>query len=277
MSARDEIAAAHAMIREAAPAIDRASAPAVAALRPARVRVAVEGVLADLLWTVTDAFPATARVLSATLRGTNAWLEDYLRSAELRARPASTRFATLGQIASTFPPFVRRVARDAPVALAPLLDDALACETAINDLRQPDPNVATVLHRLAGPFAKMNELLAPADLLGAAAVVLAGHARLGTYGRDVAMLRASARSPLAGFLSPSEWVEALATNPTLAARVGPYHCAHVLRATGDVVTVQLDRATATALAAGSADPEAPAMRDDLLRLAAAGALRVAKV
>ena len=276
MSARDEIAAAHALIREAAPTIDRARAPAVAALRSARVRVAVEGVLADLLWAVTDAFPATARVLSAALRGTSAWLEDYLRSAELRARPASTRFATLGQLSSTFPLFVRRVGSDAPVALAPLLDDALTCEAAINDLRQPDPNVATVLHRLAGPFAKLNGLLAPADLLGAEAVVLAGHVRLGTYGRDVAMLRASARSPLAGFLSPSEWIEALATNPTLAARVGPYHCAHVLRATGDVATVQIEHATATALATGSVDPKARAMRDDLLRLAAAGALHVVK-
>jgi hypothetical protein len=277
MSARDEIAAAHELLRAAAPRIDAARAPAVAALRPARVRVSVDGVLAELLGAVADAFPATVRVLGAVKGGTTGWLEEYLRSDELRARPASTRFATLGQIASTFPPFVRRVVQPfggtPPAELRALLNDALDSEAAINDLRQPDPALAVVLHRLSGPFAQMNERLSPAEVRAAPAVVLAAHARLGTYGRDVAMLRASARSGLAGFLSPAEWIDALATNPTLAVRAGAYHCAHVLRPTGEVATVPLAPATAAAAAAGPLDPRDPAFLDDLLRLAAAGALR----
>jgi hypothetical protein len=277
MTARDEIAAAHALLREAVPRVERSVAPAVAALSPARVRVAVDGVLAELLWAVADAFPATARVLTAARGGTNGWLEEYLRSGELRSRPASTRFATLGQVASTFPPFVRRLAGNAPPTLLPLLNDALESEAAINDLCQPDPGLAAILHRLRGPFAKMNDLLGPVEVRGASAVVLAAHVRLGTYGRDVAMLRASARSRLAGFLSPVEWIEALTTNPTLATRAGPYHCAHVLRPTGEVATVQVSLVTATSVAAGPVDPRDSAVFEDLIRLAAAGALRPVKV
>jgi hypothetical protein len=286
VSVRDEIAAAHALLRESAPRIDPARAPAVAALRAARVRVAAEAVMSELLWAVTGAFPATARVLSALEDGTTGWLEDYLRSEELRGRPPSTRFATLAQVAATFPAFARRRAAGAPANvlanvladvfayLAPLFADALASETVINDLRQPDPGLAAVLHRLSGPFARTNGLLRPAAL-GDAPVALARHARLGVYGRDVAALQAAARSRLAGFLTPREWTAALGTNPAFAVRPGPYHAAHVLLPSGEVTTLQLEPVTHAALAAGPARPGDPAPRRDLLRLAAAGALGVA--
>ena len=275
MSARDEIAAAFELLRGTAPRIDDAAAPGVAAMRPARVRVSVEAVTGELLVAVIDAFPATARVLGAGRGGTVGWLEDYLRSPELADRPASTRFATLPQLLATFPAFVRRAAGGLPAALGPLLDDALACETAINELRQPDPALAAVMHRLSGPFASLSDLLSAADVTRVGAVAIAGHVRIGIYGRDVAALIASARSRLAGFLSPSEWVAALATQPLLAARPGPYRCAHVLRPSGDVTTIQIAEATAAALLAGVADVSATP-RDDLLRLAAAGALRAAR-
>jgi hypothetical protein len=272
MSARDEIAAAHALLREAL-GIDGVEAPAVAALRPARVRVSVEAVLAELLSAVLDSFPATARVLTAARGNTMGWLEEYLRSGEMRSRPASTRFATLGQIAGTFPPFVRRLASTAPRALLSLLSDALESEAAINDLRQPDPGLAAVLHRLRGPFARVNELLSPTQLRSASSVTLAAHVRLATYGRDVAMLQASARSRLAGFLTPAEWIDALAANPNLSTRLGTYHCAHVLRPTGEIATVQIAQTTAISVGAGPVDPRESIVFDDLVRLAAAGALR----
>lgn len=278
MSVRDEIAAAHALLRESAPHINPARAPAVAALRAPRVRVAAEAVMSELLWAVTGAFPATARVLSTREEGTSGWLEDYLRSEELRARPPSTRFATLAQVAATFPAFARRrfahARADVPANLGPLFADALASETVINDLRQPDPRLAAVLHRLSGPFARTNGLLRPAAL-GDAPVTLAGHARLGVYGRDVAALQAAARSRLAGFLEPREWTAALGTNPAFAARPGPYHAAHVLLPSGEVTTIQVEPTTHAALEAGPARAGAPAPRRDLVRLAAAGALRAA--
>jgi hypothetical protein len=275
VSVRDEIAAAYALLREPAPHVDPVLAPAVAGLRPARVRVSVAGVLGELLDAIRWTFPATARVLSAARGATGGWLEEYLRSPELGARPASTRFATLAQLVATFPPFVRRCEPTVPATLRSLLDDALGSEIAINELRQPDPGLAAVLYRLKGPFAASNGLLAPAAVAGAGALTLAPHARLGAYGRDVAALQASARARVAGFLSPAEWVAALATTPALAVRVGRYHCAHVLRPSGAVTTIQLGPATAALLDAG---PVAPAgvvveVEDDLIRLAAAGALR----
>jgi hypothetical protein len=274
LSVRDEIAAAHALLRESAPRIDAARAPAVAALRAPRVRVAAEAVMSELLWAVTGAFPATARVLSALESGTAAWLEEYLRSEELRHRPPSTRFATLEQVAATFPAFARRRAAGALASTAALFADALESETVINDLRRPDPGLAAVLNRLRGPFARTNGLLRP-EALGHAPIALAGHARLGVYGRDVAALQAAARSRLAGFLAPHEWTAALGTNPAFAARPGRYHAAHVLLPSGEVTTLQLEPVTHAALASGPTRPDGPAPRRDLLRLAAAGALRAA--
>jgi hypothetical protein len=274
VSAREEIAAAHALLRESAPRVNPAVAPAVAALRIARVRVAADAVMAELLGAVAGWFPATSRVLSAIHGATNGWLEAYLRSDELRERPPSTRFAALAQVAATFPRFARRLAAGAPDDLAALFGDALASELAINELRTPDPALAPVLHRLTGPFAKTNGLLAAAEVGSAGMdVVLAAHARLGAYGRDVAALQASARSRLAGFLTPLEWTRALSTNPALAVRPGRYHCAHVLRPTGDVATIQIAAVTSTALQAGAAVPGDPVAREDVIRLAAAGALR----
>lgn len=278
MSARDELEAAFALVRGASPDVDPASAPAVAALRGARMRVAVDGAAAELHWAVAEWFPATSRVLTAVKGGARGWLDGYLRSPELEARPPSTRFATLGQLVATFPPFARRTGEGAPPPLAALLDDALASELAINELRQPDPRLAAVMHRLAGPFAGRGDLLSAADVAAgrAARVALAPHARLGVYGRDVAALQASARSHLAGFLSPLEWVEALSRDPALAARPGTYHAAHVLRPSGQVATLQLGAQTNAALAAGACATGDAATLDDLLRLAAAGALRLSR-
>jgi hypothetical protein len=276
VSARDELEAAFALVRGAEPRVDPARAPAVAALRGARMRVAVDAAAAELHWALVEWFPATARVLTAVKGGARGWLEEYLRSPELESRPPSTRFATLRQLVDTFPAFARRVTAGAPAPLAALFDDALASELCINELRQPDPRLAAVMHRLAGPFAAPGDLLKPADIAGLAErVALASHARLGVYGRDVAALQASARSRLAGFLSPLEWVEGLGRDPALAARPGRYHAAHVLRPSGQVATVQLAERSHAALSAGSCSTRDPAASDDLLRLAAAGALRPA--
>jgi hypothetical protein len=277
VSARDEIEAAFALVRGPGPRqeIDAARTPAAAALRAARVRVAADAAAAELHWALVEWFPATARVLTAAPGAARGWLEEYLRSAELEARPPSTRFATLGQLVATFPPFARRIAAGAPPPLAALFADALACELAVNELRQPDPRLAAVMHRLAGPFAGRSDLLSAADVAAgrAARVSLAPHARLGVYGRDVAALQGSARSRLSGFLAPLEWVEALDRHPALAARPGRYHAAHVLRPSGQVATLQLAERTHAALAGGSCAADDPVTRDDLLRLAAAGALR----
>jgi hypothetical protein len=276
VSARDEIAAAYSLMREPGAAVDAARAPAVAALRASRVRVSVEAVLAELLGAVVEAFPATARLLSAVHGVTAGWLEDYLRSPELAARPPSTRFATLAQVAATFPAFARRSAAGAPGPLAAILDDAISCESITNGLRGPDPGLAAVMYRLRGPFVATNGLLSPAAFAGPGPtfprVALAPHARLGAYGRDVAALRDRARAAVAGFLAPLEWATALSTNPAFAARPGPYWCAHVLRPSGEVATIQLARATHDALEAGAAEARAETL-DDWVRLAAAGALR----
>jgi hypothetical protein len=273
VSARDEIAAAYSLMREPGAPVDAARAPAVAALRASRVRVSVEAVMAELLASVVEAFPATARLLSAVHGVTAGWLEDYLRSPELAARPPSTRFATLAQVAATFPAFARRSAAGAPGPLAAILDDAISFESVTNGLRAPDPGLAAVLYRLRGPFVATNGLLGPAAFTGPTLprVALAAHARLGAYGRDVAALRDRARAVVAGFLAPSEWATALSTNPAFAARPGPYWCAHVLRPTGEVATIQLARATHDAL--GAATEARAETLDDWVRLAAAGALR----
>ncbi len=276
MSARDEIAAAYSLLREPGAPVDATRAPAVAALRPARVRVAVEAVMSELLASVVDAFPATARLLSAVHGATAGWLEDYLRSPELAARPPSTRFATLAQIAATFPAFARRSALGAPASLAPILEDAISFEGVTNGLRGPDPGLAAVMYRLRGPFVATNGLLRPAAFAGPTLprVALAPHARLGAYARDVAALRDRARSSVAGFLAPLEWAMSLSTNPAFAARPGPYWCAHVLRPSGEVATVPLAKSTHDALAtAAQARVET---LDDWIRLAAAGALRAAR-
>jgi hypothetical protein len=274
VSARDEIAAAYSLMREPGAPVDAARAPAVGALRASRVRVSVEAVMAELLGSVVEAFPATARLLSAVHGVTAGWLEQYLRSPELAARPPSTRFATLAQVAATFPAFARRSAAGAPGPLAAILEDAISFESVTNGLRGPDPGLAAVLYRLRGPFVATNGLLRPAAFAGPTLphVALAPHARLGAYGRDVAALRERARAVVAGFLAPSEWAMALATNPAFAARPGPYWCAHVLRPSGEVATVQLARTTHDALAAATVEARADAL-DDWVRLAAAGALR----
>ena len=270
MSVRDEIAAAYALLRQPA----QTTAPsALGAMRASRVRVSVDAVLVELLGGVAEAFPATARVTSAIRGATWAWVEDYLRSAELAARPSSTRFATLGQLAVTFPAFVQRAIVPGAGPYGALLDDALACETAINQLRAPDPILAAILHRLRGPFADPGRLLSPAALAEATAVGLAAHARVGTYGRDVASLIASARAHLAGLLPPGEWVASLDTHPGLSARRGTFHAVHVLRASGDVVTLQIGEAAASALSQGAVDPRASGCGEDLVRVAAAGGLR----
>jgi HAD superfamily hydrolase (TIGR01662 family) len=180
----------------------------------------------------------------------------------------------------TVPAYARRAAQQglaASPALAALFDDALASELVINQLRQPDPALAAVLHRLSGPFAPREALLRAAQVASGAVlrVALAPHARLGVYGRDVAALQASARSRLAGFLSSAEWTAALDRLPALAVRAGRQHAAHVLRPTGEVATFGIDGATFAALSAGPCGTGDPATRDDLLRLAAAGALRPA--
>ncbi len=265
MSARGDIAAAYASLRQ--------PAAAGGVQTPARARVSVDAVLAELLEALADAFAATSRVISAVTGSTWPWVEDYLRSPELAARPASTRFATLGQLAVTFPSFVRRASLPIAGASAALLRDALAGETAINELRAPDPLLAAILHRLRGPFADPQRLLTPEALPAAPAVALASHARLGAYGRDVASLMASARSRLAGMLPPREWAAALDTHPGLSVRAGAFHAVHVLRPSGEVMTLQIGEATAARLAGAGADPRDASGREDLVRLAAAGALR----
>ncbi len=264
MSARDEIAAAYASLRQ----------PGAGVTTRARARVSVDAVLTELLEALADAFPATTRVISAVTGRTWPWVEDYLRSPELAARPASTRFATLGQIAGTFPAFVRRTALPVAGGHEALLRDALAAETAINELRAPDPVLAAILHRLRGPFAAPGRRLAPDALGTSRAVHLVAHARLGRYGRDVASLIASARSRLAGMLSPSEWVAALASHPGLSVRAGDFHAVHVLRPSGDVMTLQIAASTAARLAGGDVkDVDDASGREDLVRLAVAGGLR----
>jgi hypothetical protein len=266
MSVHDELEATYALLRHGT------TSALLPDARPARTRVATDAVTGELLGAVIPHFPAAARVLSAMLGETLAWAVEYQRSSELSSAPSAGALIDAKRLAGSFPAFVRRIAPGGH-ALSSLLGDALDSELRVLELTLPHPDMALLMFGLRGPLRAGRHLPGAAEVAASTSGFrLAAHATLATYDRDVAALGRSATSPLAGFLSPAEWIDAIDRHPWLFVRAGRYTCVHVLLESGAVRTIEIGGACAEALARGDARPTEPEIRRDLVRLGALSAL-----